>query len=431
MKELLATIESFFLFGMVLLSSVKIMDKKLNVRLCLLLSALIYCPLLISGFIFPREIFLVIYAISHPFQILAAKFSCKNLKLISVLGEYMMIYCIELILMITVSCIVRLEGYAYTYTEFAVYLIMLAIACVCCFNTKVSSFIKSILSSVPPKIKIFTVISLVISSCVTSLMASNPLLDEFSLWGIAMRLSLIFLAVFLCSIFPVLLITTLTNSHLRHQNELFERALQAQAEHYSALARSNYELRRFRHDFKNIKIGLTKCLQDNDNDSALEILQNGENNLYSAADLAKYDSGNGIVDAILAEKQLHAEKINASIIFNGFVSQSLSPVDLCVIFGNTIDNALDACEKMPRELKKEITVLSQCNSGFCFISISNPVLENAVIKNNTLKTTKTDRSLHGYGLYSLQKTAKKYDGEVKLTCEDKIFKVDIDLCIAK
>ena len=62
-----------------------------------------------------------------------------------------------------------------------------------------------------------------------------------------------------------------------------------------------------------------------------------------------------------------------------------------------------------------------------FITVSNPVVEDIDIKHNIPETTKDDRVHHGYGLLSLNKIVKKYDGAVNLSCEDRVFTVAIDL----
>ena len=62
-----------------------------------------------------------------------------------------------------------------------------------------------------------------------------------------------------------------------------------------------------------------------------------------------------------------------------------------------------------------------------FLTISNPVTENIKIHNNTIQTTKQDKSNHGFGLYSLQKIVDKYDGTLTFSCVDQIFKCDVTL----
>ena len=95
------------------------------------------------------------------------------------------------------------------------------------------------------------------------------------------------------------------------------------------------------------------------------------------------------------------------------------------------DNAIEACEKISADTEKIIFVTCKRNSGFVFIDITNPVAENVVIHGTNVDTSKADKASHGYGLYSLNKTVKKLDGEIKLSCENKIFKVEMDIYLGQ
>ena len=240
-----------------------------------------------------------------------------------------------------------------------------------------------------------------------------------------------FIAIFVFILAPIIIIIAVSNSYLKSQNERFQKDIEAQAKHYSDLAKANYELRRFKHDFGNMKIGLSQSLKEGDCAGALDMLNSAAIDMQrSSEDIVGFDTGNGIVDAILADKQSRAKINNTKIVFSGSVPpNSIAPTDLCIIFGNTLDNAIEACEKFFDDTEKIIFVTCRCNSGFVFIDITNPVAENVSIHGKNVETSKTDKASHGYGLYSLNKTVKKLDGEVKLFCENKIFKVEIDFFI--
>ena len=68
-------------------------------------------------------------------------------------------------------------------------------------------------------------------------------------------------------------------------------------------------------------------------------------------------------------------------------------------------------------------------TGFLFLTITNPIAEKVLIRNNHIATTKEDKTLHGFGLYSLHSIVKKYDGEVKLSATENSFTINVDLCI--
>ena len=242
----------------------------------------------------------------------------------------------------------------------------------------------------------------------TSVLTCIPYI-EFVFWNIALKILVAVISVFLFVILPIIVIMALSNSYLKSQNEQFQRDIEAQAKHYSDLAKANYELRRFKHDFGNMKIGLSKALKDGDCSGALDMLNFASMDMQQNSDnIVGFDTGNGIVDAILADKQSRAKNNNIRIVFNGSVPpNSIAPTDLCVIFGNTLDNAIEACEKISADTEKIIFVTCKCNSGFVFIDITNPVSENVVIHGKNVETSKSDKASHGYGLYSLNKTVKK------------------------
>lgn len=224
---------------------------------------------------------------------------------------------------------------------------------------------------------------------------------------------------------------SVASSYHKNLSKNFKKQIEAQAEHYKKLAESNFELRRFRHDYKNINIGVSKLIECGNTTEALEMLNDYNEQIKSTTkSLIKFDTGNGIVDALLTEKQEKATTVNTVITFKGAItSELISPTDLCVIFGNTLDNAIEACEKISLETKKEISINCNCNCGFMFLTISNPVVENISIHNNSIKTSKKDTSNHGFGLYSLKKIIQKYNGEFSLSCNNNLFHAKIELTL--
>ncbi len=99
------------------------------------------------------------------------------------------------------------------------------------------------------------------------------------------------------------------------------------------------------------------------------------------------------------------------------------------MLGNTLDNAIEACQKFPLEQEKTISIQCKCAGSFLFYKIVNPVTKKVEITNNYITTSKENQTLHGFGLYSLNSVVKKYNGEIKLSSTDNEFSVNIDLCM--
>ena len=81
--------------------------------------------------------------------------------------------------------------------------------------------------------------------------------------------------------------------------------------------------------------------------------------------------------------------------------------------------------KIDNDELKNIDIYSKVNHGHIFITITSPTKENIKVINNSISTSKTDKDIHGIGLYSIKKVLGKYNGNINLSCENKIFKTVI------
>jgi type II secretory pathway pseudopilin PulG len=220
-------------------------------------------------------------------------------------------------------------------------------------------------------------------------------------------------------IFGVSLSTIQQKETARHDEQL-----QAQIRHYEQFLQANTELRKFKHDFDNVLLGIAGYVQDGDLRGAKSLIDECRRTTLSEHTTIK--TGNVATDALIADKQARASEYSAEIYFTGIVpSEYVSSLDLCVIFGNALDNAIRACAEQPG--KKAISVTSDMRNGFLFIRISNPVKKDVPIRDNMIFTTKVDKDNHGIGLASINRAVQKYDGKMKLSCEDKLFTIEVVL----
>lgn len=433
MNQLFWAIDTFTYFLCIWSIIYKIYRCEIKRKSCIVINIGLIITLLLSAFITQETEFLIIWGLIQVIQIILIRLSVCRVNIFVIIAIYSLLYSINSILSIGINSFAPFAMTTIVVIEFITHILSSACFIFCCYNEKTQNKVRQILSVLPTKIKVLILFSFFISATLMVVMISSSEMYEISLWSITVRTSLVFFVLFVCTVFPILLITILTNTYLKKENESFERELESQAKHYVALAESNKELSRFKHDFKNLRIGITKALESGDNTSALEIIENGQHSFVEATEnIIKFNTGNGIVDAILGEKQKAAAQYNATIIFDGKIPQTaFSPTDLCILFGNTLDNAVEACAKIANDNEKVISVSVSGANGFVFISISNPVAEKVVVRNNIVETTKNDRKNHGFGLYSLGKIAKKYNGEMNILSDENKFTVNIDLYSAE
>lgn len=149
-----------------------------------------------------------------------------------------------------------------------------------------------------------------------------------------------------------------------------------------------------------------------------------------------YDSsvktGNEALDLILTEKSLlcHKNQINITCLADcsklGFVSNS----DLYSLFGNIIDNAIEAVTKLTDHHKREINLVVKNVNNFVSIDIENYYQGKIELDSDGLpKTTKDNENYHGFGLKSVLMIVNKYNGDLHINVDNSIFSLSILLLI--
>lgn len=93
--------------------------------------------------------------------------------------------------------------------------------------------------------------------------------------------------------------------------------------------------------------------------------------------------------------------------------------DIGVLYGNLVDNAVEACSKVP-EGQRFVKIENKYQSGILLLVITNSKTGK---KNKSLKTTKKDNIRHGHGVQSVRKVVEKYNGTVSFTDKGDIFEV--------
>lgn len=215
--------------------------------------------------------------------------------------------------------------------------------------------------------------------------------------------------------------------------ELNEHYLEAQLKHFKSFQETQQETRRIRHDMKNHIICMNDLLERGENEKLSEYLK-------ELTDITQHIDkelhiGNDIADAIINEKYVTAKSKGVQINLEGSLAgiDSIAPIDLCTIFANALDNALEAVTA-PGITKPFITINIKRNKKFLFLSFLNPCLQKLPLQNGSLKTTKNDTINHGFGLNNIHIAVEKYNGDMKcsiLSSEDnqRLFNLEIMLMV--
>lgn len=229
----------------------------------------------------------------------------------------------------------------------------------------------------------------------------------------AVLLTLAFLAVFLLR---RTLYNMIDRRIERFQSELIEKQVREIQNMYK-------QVRGWRHDYRNhiqnMKIQLAHGNYA-ELDSYLDSL---------ADDLTTVDTviktGNVMADAILNSKLSVAEKLNIRINVKANIPNNipLSDVELCAVLGNLLDNAVEACARLP-ESDRFMRIYIGCLKNQLYMSVQNSAGDVKKIAGRYL-STKQSEGEHGYGIFRIDRVAKKYGGYVNRQNEEGVFATEI------
>lgn len=139
-------------------------------------------------------------------------------------------------------------------------------------------------------------------------------------------------------------------------------------------------------------------------------------------------TGNQVLDTVLAAKIFHCRNNNIQItcIADGKALDFMHVTDLCSVFGNALDNAIENVVLIPEKEKRLIHVSVSSKKDFVFIKIEN-YCETEIKKNaqQLIHTTKADKQNHGFGLKSICYVIEKYEGSVTFELNNSWFELNI------
>ncbi|OUP39130.1 ATP-binding protein [Olsenella sp. An188] len=140
-------------------------------------------------------------------------------------------------------------------------------------------------------------------------------------------------------------------------------------------------------------------------------------------------SENEALNTLLSEKALLCENrgISFSCVVGSVDLGFISMPDLYVLLGNTIDNAIEAVQRLSDSARRAITLQVQGRAGLVLITCDNPFEGELRMRGGLPLTSKADASRHGFGLKSIRLIAEKYDGVLDVSTDGGVFTVQISI----
>jgi two-component system, LytTR family, sensor histidine kinase AgrC len=207
------------------------------------------------------------------------------------------------------------------------------------------------------------------------------------------------------------------------QNVLISQVTAAQL-HFEALEESQEKTVLYRHDMRHHLNLINSYLADNNRKAAQKYIAEVERTIDEAV-VEKYCS-NYTVNLILYSYITHAKKedIDVETQIDLPEHNTVSDMDLCVIFGNVIENAINACIGILNVNDRFLKIVCKSKNNKLFIQLTNSCKGNVEFADGLPVSMKDD---HGLGTKSIAAVAQKYGGVYSFAAADGVFTTSIIL----
>lgn len=230
-------------------------------------------------------------------------------------------------------------------------------------------------------------------------------------------------------IFSLLLLTIASRDQERAQRLVLQQTDRLMEKNYQMLHQDLQENAKRIHDFHHhlqAILDFAKQTEDHKTQEYVESLLE-----VSYRDVRLCNSGNDIIDAVINCSAVDAARSHIDFHYKVELSSTLSqvsPIDLCAVLGNQVENALDACKKIPKGQNRFVQVSICQNKNFVVIQVTNSAYRNPFTTDGRLVTDKDHPEFHGLGLKSIQDTVDKYNGYLTNSYEEHRFQSEALLC---
>lgn len=199
--------------------------------------------------------------------------------------------------------------------------------------------------------------------------------------------------------------------------------------YYITQAQTLEEMRRFRHDYKNMLSGLKVLIDSGEYKRASEYLSSIATRFDGMSKKSVSYSDNMLADAVLQSLARRCE--SAGVTFSGSLSIGkeipLGDPELCTVLSNLADNAFEAVQKVP-EGERFITFTGSRRVKWLTITVENSYDGVLFTDRGSIVTRKEDRVMHGLGLKSICSIVDAVPGasvRIEPSPEEKIFRVTL------
>ena len=240
--------------------------------------------------------------------------------------------------------------------------------------------------------------------------------EEINIYLIISTVGLVFINILIFFLFSKLQ----NQLELQKNQILINTQMRLEKESFRKMEESYNKTREIRHDMKNHILSIKGIAENGTKEELLDYLEKMTDALEEATYISI--SKNSAIDAIINEKILTAQKNSISTHFDvvPLNFKDVPSMDICTILSNSIDNAIEACQKIEEPKDRYVNIKISCDDGI-IISIVNPTAQPPKKRAGVFISGKKDKENHGLGLKSIKRTVDKYNGDMLTKYDNGIF----------
>ncbi len=206
--------------------------------------------------------------------------------------------------------------------------------------------------------------------------------------------------------------------------------------YYELMEQQHFEIRRMKHDMAN-HLSVLSALPEEQREEYIRKLTESLEDIRPVR-----CCGDDTVNAVLAVKERRMARYGIQWKITSDIAMELpfEKTDVCALYANALDNAVEACMKLEEE-KRIIILKSMAQKGLFCMTVRNPVPEcgdgeggydvHALTSAGFWPTSKTDKENHGFGLRSISEIVERYHGEIEFKEVDGMIELFLYLPMAE
>ena len=207
--------------------------------------------------------------------------------------------------------------------------------------------------------------------------------------------------------------------------DMERRNLQLQQNYYRELEANQKQIRKLRHDLNNHLMVVGRLFEEGKRAEAQKYFEQLSGRALSSS---RTFCKNSVVNAVLNSKYNRMAEAEIDSFFHISIDKMMmiDDVSLCTIFANTLDNAVEACQKIEDKAARRISVKARyTENGYFSYEIVNSKCNRIRMRRERFITDKADSASHGVGISSVKEIVERYGGTMDISFTEGEFKVII------